>query len=127
MCKPYSVDPLVSVPWAAVLIELDRELPCPFRTLAIGPQRFYRGQGADVGASHQASTGLVDGLMLMVSHLDATKFPPAGEAYFLQPFRPSPSRRGKLGRVQVTDHQHQTIRQPGERLMAGANVRSRPL
>ena len=92
VCKPYSVDPLVSVPWAAVLIELDRELPCPFRTLAIGPQRSYRGQGADVGASHQAFTGLADGLMLMVSHLDRPSFPlREGEGYFLRPFRPSPS------------------------------------
>ena len=31
---------------------------------------------------------------------------------------------GKLGRVQVADNQHQTIRQPGERLTAGAHVRS---
>jgi len=89
MCKPYSVDPLVSVPWAAVLIELDRELPCPFRTLAIGPQRFYRGQGADVGASRQAFTGLADGLMLIVSHLDATKFPPAGGRGLFSPTIPA--------------------------------------
>ena len=63
-----------------------------FRAPAIGPQYFYRGHGAGLGASHQACTGVADGLILMVSHLDATKFPvQEGWGYFLQPLWPSSS------------------------------------
>ena len=69
VCKPYSVDPLASVPWADVLI---------------------------------------DGL-------DATKFPYAGEGYFLQPLRPSSSWsvcREALGANSVT---WETISELGSR------------